>query len=59
MVVYARMGQTVVVPYFMTDGGANGYPFFNNGRVNSLSESIGPATILRMHFRDLMQAPIT
>ena len=36
MVVYARMGQTVVVPYFMTDGGANGYPFFNNGRVNSL-----------------------
>ena len=36
MVVYARMGQTVVVPYFMTDGGAAGYPFFNNGRVNSL-----------------------
>lgn len=36
MIVYARMGQTVVVPYFMTDGGANGYPFFNNGRVNSL-----------------------
>ena len=36
MVVYARMGQTVVVPYFMTDGGANGYPFFNNSRVNSL-----------------------
>jgi TonB-linked SusC/RagA family outer membrane protein len=36
MVVYARMGQTVVVPYFMSDGGAQGYPFFNNGRVNSL-----------------------
>jgi TonB-dependent starch-binding outer membrane protein SusC len=36
MVVYARMGQTVVVPYFMTDGGAQGYPFFNNSRVNSL-----------------------
>ena len=35
-VAYARMGQTVVVPYFMTDGGANGYPFFNNSRVNSL-----------------------
>ena len=30
------MGQTVVVPYFMSDGGAQGYPFFNNGRVNSL-----------------------
>jgi TonB-dependent starch-binding outer membrane protein SusC len=36
MVIYARMGQTVVVPYFMTDGGAQGYPFFNNSRVNSL-----------------------
>ena len=36
VVSYARMGQTVVAPYFMTDGGASGYPFFNNGRVNSL-----------------------
>jgi TonB-dependent starch-binding outer membrane protein SusC len=36
MVIYSRMGQTVVTPYFMTDGGAQGYPFFNNSRVNSL-----------------------
>jgi TonB-linked SusC/RagA family outer membrane protein len=36
IVTYARMGQTVVAPYFMTDGGAAGYPFFNNSRVNSL-----------------------
>ena len=36
IITYARMGQTVVVPYLMTDGGAAGYPFFNNGRVNSL-----------------------
>lgn len=37
IVSYARMGQTVVVPYFMTDGGGAGYPFFNNSRVNSLN----------------------
>jgi TonB-dependent starch-binding outer membrane protein SusC len=36
VVAYSRMGQTVVVPYVMTDGGAQGYPFFNNSRVNSL-----------------------
>jgi TonB-dependent starch-binding outer membrane protein SusC len=35
-VIHARMGQTVVAPYFMADGGAQGYPFFNNSRVNSL-----------------------
>jgi TonB-dependent starch-binding outer membrane protein SusC len=36
VVTYARMGQTVVASYFMTDGGAAGYPMFNNSRVNSL-----------------------
>lgn len=35
-VIHARIGQTVVTPYFMADGGAQGYPFFNNSRVNSL-----------------------
>jgi TonB-dependent starch-binding outer membrane protein SusC len=35
-VLFARMGQTVVLPYLASDGGANGYPFFNNSRVNSL-----------------------
>jgi TonB-dependent starch-binding outer membrane protein SusC len=35
-VIHARMGQTVVAPYLMSDAGAQGYPFFNNGRVNSL-----------------------
>ncbi|MGB8191357.1 MAG: TonB-dependent receptor [Chitinophagaceae bacterium] len=36
VVIFARMGQTVVLPYLASDGGANGYPFFNNSRVNSL-----------------------
>lgn len=36
VVMFARMGMTVVAPYVMADGGANGYPFFNNSRVNSL-----------------------
>lgn len=36
VVIHARIGQTVVAPYFMADGGAQGYPFFGNGRVNSL-----------------------
>jgi hypothetical protein len=36
VVMFARMGMTVVAPYLMADGGANGYPFFNNSRVNSL-----------------------
>lgn len=35
-VIHARIGQTVVAPYYMADGGAQGYPFFNNSRVNSL-----------------------
>lgn len=36
VVIFARMGQTVVLPYLTADGGANGYSFFNNSRVNSL-----------------------
>src|SRR6266404_7335954 len=36
IVFFARIGQTVVLPYLASDGGANGYPFFNNSRVNSL-----------------------
>jgi TonB-dependent starch-binding outer membrane protein SusC len=36
IVMFARMGQTVALPYLASDGGANGYPFFNNSRVNSL-----------------------
>ena len=35
-VIFARMGQTVVLPYLASDGGANGFPFFNNSRVNTL-----------------------
>jgi TonB-linked SusC/RagA family outer membrane protein len=38
-VVFARIGQTAVVPYLTSDGGANGYDFFNNGRINSLKRS--------------------
>ena len=36
VVMFARMGMKVVVPYLMSDGGAQGYDFFNNSRVNSL-----------------------
>jgi TonB-linked SusC/RagA family outer membrane protein len=36
IVVYARMGMKVLVPYFTADGGANGFPFFNQGRVNQV-----------------------
>ena len=36
VVVYARMGMKVLVPYFTADGGANGFPFFNQGRVNQV-----------------------
>ena len=39
IVLFARMGQTVVLPYLASDGGANGYPFFNNSRVNSLKRN--------------------
>jgi TonB-dependent starch-binding outer membrane protein SusC len=36
VVVYARMGMKVLAPYFTADGGANGFPFFNQGRVNQI-----------------------
>ena len=39
IVLFARIGQTVVLPYLASDGGANGYPFFNNSRVNSLKRN--------------------
>jgi TonB-linked SusC/RagA family outer membrane protein len=35
-VAYARIGQTVSVPYLGSDSGAGGYPFFNSSRVNQL-----------------------
>jgi TonB-linked SusC/RagA family outer membrane protein len=35
-VIIARMGQKVLVPYLSADGTAQGYPFFNQGRVNQL-----------------------
>ncbi len=36
VVIYARMGMKVVVPYITDDGGANGFPFFMQGRANQL-----------------------
>jgi len=36
VVIYARMGQTVAVPYLTSDGGANGFDFFNNSRNNQI-----------------------
>ena len=36
IVMFARMGMKVLVPYLTADGGAQGYPFFNQGRVNQL-----------------------
>jgi TonB-linked SusC/RagA family outer membrane protein len=36
VVIFARMGMKVLVPYLTADGGANGFPFFNQGRVNEL-----------------------
>jgi len=36
VVIFARMGMKVLVPYLTADGGANGFPFFNQGRVNQL-----------------------
>ena len=36
IVIFARMGQKVVVPYVTDDGGATGFPFFMQGRVNQL-----------------------
>lgn len=34
VVMFGRFGQTVVANYLSADGGANGYPFFLNSRVN-------------------------
>ena len=36
IVVFARMGMKVLVPYLTADGGSQGYAFFNQGRVNQL-----------------------
>jgi TonB-dependent starch-binding outer membrane protein SusC len=36
VVMYARMGQMVDVPYLTTDGGAQGFDFFNNSRNNQI-----------------------
>lgn len=36
IVIYARMGMKVLVPYLGSDGSASGYTFFNQGRVNQL-----------------------
>lgn len=35
-VIFARMGMKVVVPYVTADGGAQGFPFFMQGRANQL-----------------------
>ncbi len=34
IVMFGRFGQSVVATYLSADGGANGYPFFMNSRVN-------------------------
>ena len=36
VVIFARMGMKVLVPYLTADGGANGFPFFMQSRVNQL-----------------------
>ena len=36
LVIFARMGMKVLVPYLSADGGAQGFPFYNQGRVNQL-----------------------
>jgi TonB-linked SusC/RagA family outer membrane protein len=36
-VTFARMGQKVAVTYLGSDSGAQGYPFFNQGRVNQIN----------------------
>jgi len=36
VVMYARMGMKVLLPYLTDDGGASGYAFFNQGRVNQI-----------------------
>jgi TonB-linked SusC/RagA family outer membrane protein len=44
VVTYARMGMKVLLPYFTADGGASGYPFFNQGRVNQVVTNYWTAT---------------
>ncbi|WP_432713534.1 SusC/RagA family TonB-linked outer membrane protein, partial [Pedobacter sp.] len=36
VVVFARIGMKVLVPYLSADGGANGFSFFNQGRSNQI-----------------------
>jgi TonB-linked SusC/RagA family outer membrane protein len=36
VVIFARMGMKVLVPYLTADGGSSGFPFFNQGRLNQL-----------------------
>lgn len=36
IVIYARMGMKVLAPHLTADGGGNGFPFFNQSRVNQL-----------------------
>jgi len=36
VVMFARMGMKVLVPYLTADGGAQGFPFFMQSRVNQL-----------------------
>lgn len=36
-VAFARMGQKVAVTYLGSDAGAQGFPFFNQGRVNQVN----------------------
>jgi TonB-dependent starch-binding outer membrane protein SusC len=36
VVIYSRMGMMVVAPYYTADGGGQGFPFFNQGRVNQV-----------------------
>jgi len=36
VVIFARMGMQVLVPYVTADGGAQGFPFFMQGRNNQL-----------------------
>lgn len=36
VVMFARIGMKVLVPYLTADGGAQGFPFFNQSRVNQI-----------------------
>jgi hypothetical protein len=36
IVIYSRLGMKVLAPYYTADGGAQGFPFFNQGRVNQI-----------------------